>query len=218
MYGVSVLDWHSKWWYPETRGGICIVLVPSGICTMSVRSGSPLEWPLPIECQSLSVWIDMRLSMEWHRTSVGSPQLTCSQVTCTDVLRFTWIGMTFANALPTKCRWVAILYWIWCCMMKIVVNLFLARSRVSWIGIGLAWSLSMRDWLLIGSLLWIGCVSRVRFILRRDTSVSPYSRLVPWLLGQLSSSDWHTIDTGLKSDWQWIGIRLAVDWYGSVLD
>ena len=100
--------------------------------------------------------------------------------------------------------------------MEIVVNLFLVRSRDCWIGIGLAWSLSMRDWLLIGRLLWIGCVTCVQFILRRDTSVSPYSRLVPWLLGQLSPSDWHTIDTGLKLDWQ-IGCRPESSWLRIVL-
>ena len=85
--------------------------------------------------------------------------------------------------------------------MEIVVNLFLVRSRDCWIGIGLAWSLSMRDWLLIGRLLWIGCVTCVQFILRRDTSVRPYSRLVPRL--------W----AGLSSDWRRIDIRFATDWH-----
>ena len=33
------------------------VLVPSALYAMSVWSGGRLEWALPIECQSLSVWI-----------------------------------------------------------------------------------------------------------------------------------------------------------------
>ena len=50
-------------------------------------------------------------------------------------------------------------------------------------------------------LYWIGCVSCVRFILRRDTSVSPYSRLVPRLRAALVLC--------LTLDWHWICHRLA---------
>ena len=64
---------------------------------------------------------------------------------------------------------------------------------------------------------WIGGVSCVQFIHRRDTSVSPYSILVPRLLGQLSPSDWHMIDTGLTLDWHDL-CQCAANWWQSNAD
>ena len=46
------------------------VLVPSAHSTMSVWNGSRLEWPFPIECQSMSD-CPYRLAMEWHRIYFG---------------------------------------------------------------------------------------------------------------------------------------------------
>ena len=176
--GLACLLWAVNDGVLRHIGGSPIVLVPSGLCTMSVWNGSRLEWPLPIECRSMSD-CPYGLAMEWHRIYIGLTMFVKSS--SVETLR----SVPFSKLVPrldTSWSPVSNLGLGWPLSMRAESLSIGGGSFHDWRWVFWTWSL----WNWTGGLLvdwhWI------------DTWLASYW----WRIGTWLSVDWHCGDT-----WAW---------------